>query len=131
MTACPNSYSTRVRTSGRTNCIRPQISQSTQLLSISHPYNGSNIFDAYGRNLGSFIGTKLPFILGTNLAGTVQSLGPFLSTSSNKPKYKVGDHTFGQAAFLDSPIPNLACNNMPYSTLLQPLRRRQTSQTTK
>jgi len=64
--------------------------------------------DAYGRNIGLFIGTKLPFILGTNLAGVVQSLGPSPSPSIfvTAANYKVGDHIFGQAAFLDSPIPD-------------------------
>jgi NADPH2:quinone reductase len=45
--------------------------------------------DTYGRDLGLFIGEKLPFILGTNIAGVVTSLGP--DTTS----YKIGDPIFG------------------------------------
>lgn len=45
--------------------------------------------DTYGRDLGLFIGEKLPFILGTNIAGTVTKLGPEVT------KYAVGDDIFG------------------------------------
>ena len=45
--------------------------------------------DTYGRDLGLFIGHKLPFILGTNIAGIVEKLGPGVTS------YVVGDHVFG------------------------------------
>jgi NADPH:quinone reductase len=46
--------------------------------------------DTYGRDSGLFIATKLPFVLGTSIAGTITALGP--SSSSG---YKIGDAIFG------------------------------------
>jgi NADPH:quinone reductase len=48
--------------------------------------------DTYGRDSGLFIATKLPFILGTNIAGTITALGPDPSSSSD---YQIGDPIFG------------------------------------
>jgi NADPH2:quinone reductase len=57
--------------------------------------------DTYGRDFGLFISEKLPFILGTNVAGIVQKLG------ANVTKYSVGDRIFGQA-FIAHPTPDQA-----------------------
>lgn len=51
------------------------------------------------RDSGLFISSKLPFILGANLAGEVLSLGP------NVTKYVVGQHIYGQGKMLD-PTPD-------------------------
>ncbi|KAE8452260.1 hypothetical protein EG329_000960 [Mollisiaceae sp. DMI_Dod_QoI] len=45
--------------------------------------------DTYGRDTGLFFGEHLPYILGTNIAGTITALGPNVTT------YSVGDQIFG------------------------------------
>ena len=57
--------------------------------------------DTYGRDFGLFIAEKLPFILGTNVAGIVKKLGAKVT------KYSIGDHIFGQA-FIAHPTPDQA-----------------------
>jgi NADPH:quinone reductase len=47
--------------------------------------------DTYGRDAGLFIASKLPFVLGTNIAGTVTAFGPDSSPSD----YEIGDAIFG------------------------------------
>ena len=44
--------------------------------------------DTYGHDLGLFIAERLPFILGTNIAGTVTSVPP-------SSQFKIGDTVFG------------------------------------
>ncbi|KAH8690175.1 chaperonin 10-like protein [Talaromyces proteolyticus] len=46
--------------------------------------------DTYGRDQGLFIGERLPYILGTNIAGVVEKLGDDVTS------FKIGDHVFGQ-----------------------------------
>jgi NADPH2:quinone reductase len=46
--------------------------------------------DAYGRDYGLFIGDKLPFVLGSSLAGIVERLGP-----ESDSTFGIGDHVFG------------------------------------
>lgn len=46
--------------------------------------------DTYGRDFGLFIEPNLPYILGTNITGIVEKLGP------GETKYSIGDHIFGQ-----------------------------------
>ncbi|KAH8812111.1 putative alcohol dehydrogenase [Xylogone sp. PMI_703] len=57
--------------------------------------------DTYGRDWGLFIGEKLPYILGSNLAGVVQEVGP------NVTSLVVGDRVFGEEN-LSSPVPDQA-----------------------
>lgn len=45
--------------------------------------------DSYSREFGLFVGEKLPWVLGANIAGEVTELGPGMS------KAKIGDHIFG------------------------------------
>jgi NADPH2:quinone reductase len=59
--------------------------------------------DAYGRDYGLFISDKLPFVLGSSIAGVVEQLGPESSSSS----FKVGDRVFGQSN-VTSPTPDQA-----------------------
>jgi len=46
--------------------------------------------DSYGRDHGLFIGDKLPFVLGSSLAGIVEQLGP-----ESDSTFGIGDHVFG------------------------------------
>jgi len=55
--------------------------------------------DTYGRDRGLFFGNNLPFILGSNIAGIVQSVG------ENVTKYTAGQHIYGQGRPLD-PTPD-------------------------
>ncbi|RDW85278.1 hypothetical protein BP6252_02868 [Coleophoma cylindrospora] len=55
--------------------------------------------DTYGRDMGLFVGKKLPFILGGNIAGIVMKVG------DNVNKYTVGQHIYGQGRMLD-PTPD-------------------------
>jgi NADPH:quinone reductase len=48
--------------------------------------------DTYGRDLGIFIQDHLPYVLGNNIAGTVEELGPDIT------KYSVGEHIYGQGS---------------------------------
>jgi NADPH2:quinone reductase len=57
--------------------------------------------DAYGRNYGLFIGEKLPFVLGSSLAGIVEQLGP------DPSPFKVGDRVFG-ISNVECPTPDQA-----------------------
>lgn len=45
--------------------------------------------DSYSRQFGLFVGDKLPWVLGANIAGEVTEIGAGVS------KVKVGDHVFG------------------------------------
>jgi len=45
--------------------------------------------DTYGWDFGLFIGTRLPFVLGTNIAGTVVKTSPEITA------FATGDHVFG------------------------------------
>ena len=45
--------------------------------------------DTYGRDLGLFIADNLPYVLGTNITGTVKTVGPDVTN------YEIGDHVFG------------------------------------
>ncbi|KAK5685534.1 hypothetical protein LTS10_003615 [Elasticomyces elasticus] len=45
--------------------------------------------DAYGRDWGLFIGEKLPFVLAGSVAGTIEELGPGVTS------FHVGDRVFG------------------------------------
>ncbi|GAB7325512.1 hypothetical protein MBLNU13_g09519t1 [Cladosporium sp. NU13] len=58
--------------------------------------------DAYGRDRGVFIGEKLPWVLGSSIAGVVHELGPKPS-----PSFKVGDRVFGTSN-LQYPTPDQA-----------------------
>ena len=58
--------------------------------------------DAYGRDRGVFIGEKLPWVLGSSIAGIVHQLGPKPS-----PFFKVGDRVFGTSN-LQYPTPDQA-----------------------
>lgn len=58
--------------------------------------------DAYGRDRGIFIGEKLPFVLGSSIAGVVEELGPEPSSS-----FKVGDRVFGTSN-VQHPTPDQA-----------------------
>ena len=58
--------------------------------------------DAYGRDRGIFISEKLPWVLGSSIAGTVYQLGPEPS-----PSFKVGDRVFGTSN-LQYPTPEQA-----------------------
>ncbi|KAK4900821.1 hypothetical protein LTR27_002002 [Elasticomyces elasticus] len=57
--------------------------------------------DAYGRDWGLFIGEKLPFVLAGSVAGTVEELGPGLTS------FQVGDRVFGTSN-IDYPTPDQA-----------------------
>lgn len=57
--------------------------------------------DTYGRDWGLFIGEKLPYILGSNLAGTVVKTGEGVSG------FQTGDSIFGLSS-LFSPTPDQA-----------------------
>ncbi|RDW77883.1 GroES-like protein [Coleophoma crateriformis] len=57
--------------------------------------------DTYGRDMGLFIGKKLPFISGGDIAGVV------LKVDDNVNKYTVGQHIYGQGRMLD-PTPDSA-----------------------
>jgi NADPH2:quinone reductase len=46
--------------------------------------------DTYGRDLGLFFADRLPFVLGTNIAGTILKIGP-----SPTITFSIGDHIFG------------------------------------
>lgn len=46
--------------------------------------------DTYGRDKGTFFGENLPFIVGTNIAGIVHTVG------ENVTKYTVGQHVYRQ-----------------------------------
>lgn len=71
--------------------------------------------DTYGRDSGLFIGDKLPFILGTNIAGIVTAL-PETESSSSLSKYKLGDVIFG----LGSPFhPNPDMSGLQEYALLE------------
>jgi NADPH2:quinone reductase len=59
--------------------------------------------DAYGRDYGLFISEKLPFVLGSSIAGIVEQVGPEQSSSP----FKVGDRVFGQSN-ITSPTPDQA-----------------------
>ncbi|TVY82203.1 Dehydrogenase orsE [Lachnellula suecica] len=63
--------------------------------------------DTYARDSGLFIADHLPYVLGTNIAGTVQSLNP---------KYSIGQHISG-AGDPAAPIPDFA-GLQEYSLLL-------------
>lgn len=58
--------------------------------------------DAYGRDRGVFISEKLPWVLGSSIAGIVHQLGPDPS-----PSFKVGDRVFGTSN-LQYPTPDQA-----------------------
>ncbi|KAM0702649.1 hypothetical protein Q7P35_010080 [Cladosporium inversicolor] len=58
--------------------------------------------DAYGRDRGIFIAEKLPWVLGSSIAGIVHQLGPEPSSS-----FKVGDRVFGTSN-LQYPTPDQA-----------------------
>ncbi|GJC86087.1 dehydrogenase orsE [Colletotrichum liriopes] len=45
--------------------------------------------DTYGRDLGLFVADKLPYVLGTNIAGVVEEIG------AKVEDYKIGDRVFG------------------------------------
>ncbi|KAL5314095.1 hypothetical protein ACEPPN_018519 [Leptodophora sp. 'Broadleaf-Isolate-01'] len=45
--------------------------------------------DTYGRDGGLFFGDRLPFVIGTNISGIIESLGP------NTASFQVGDRVFG------------------------------------
>ncbi|KAG4434227.1 hypothetical protein IFR05_010297 [Cadophora sp. M221] len=45
--------------------------------------------DTYGRDGGLFFGDRLPFVLGTNISGIVESLG------HNTTNFQIGDRVFG------------------------------------
>lgn len=45
--------------------------------------------DSYGRDRGVFIGDKLPFVLGSSIAGVVEEAGPSVAD------FKTGDRVFG------------------------------------
>jgi NADPH2:quinone reductase len=53
--------------------------------------------DAYGRDRGIFISEKLPWVLGSSIAGIVHQLGPEPS-----PSFKVGDRVFGTSNLQNS-----------------------------
>ncbi|KAF6825321.1 enoyl reductase-like protein [Colletotrichum plurivorum] len=57
--------------------------------------------DTYGRDLGLFVADKLPYVLGTNIAGVVEEIGPKVED------YKVGDRVFGIGNPL-SPLPDFS-----------------------
>jgi NADPH2:quinone reductase len=59
--------------------------------------------DAYSRDYGLFISEKLPFVLGSSIAGIVEQVGPEPLSSS----FKVGDRVFGQSN-ITSPTPDQA-----------------------
>jgi NADPH2:quinone reductase len=56
--------------------------------------------DAYGRDRGLFISGRLPWVLGSSLAGIVHQLGPEPS-----PSFTVGDRIFGMSN-LATPMPD-------------------------
>ncbi|KAK4948844.1 hypothetical protein LTR10_012217 [Elasticomyces elasticus] len=58
--------------------------------------------DSYGRDRGVFIGEKLPFVLGSSLAGTIEELGPDVA-----PDYELGERVFGTSN-LQCPTPDQA-----------------------
>ncbi|KAK5734497.1 hypothetical protein LTR17_008857 [Elasticomyces elasticus] len=58
--------------------------------------------DSYGRDRGVFIGEKLPFVLGSSLAGTIEELGPDVA-----PEYELGERVFGTSN-LQCPTPDQA-----------------------
>ncbi|KAL5318015.1 hypothetical protein ACEPPN_015119 [Leptodophora sp. 'Broadleaf-Isolate-01'] len=65
--------------------------------------------DTYGRDKGLFFGDKLPYILGTNIAGTVVSVG------SGVENFILGDEVFGLGSPI-SPAPD-ECGLQQYALL--------------
>ncbi|KAK5735190.1 hypothetical protein LTR17_008358 [Elasticomyces elasticus] len=57
--------------------------------------------DAYGRDWGLYIGEKLPFVLAGSVAGTIEELGPGVTS------FHVGDCVFGTSN-IDYPTPDQA-----------------------
>lgn len=56
---------------------------------------GLNPYDHRVRDWGLFVEHRLPVVIGNDIAGTIEKLGPNTSTS-----LKVGDHVFGQTNYL-------------------------------
>ncbi|KAF2170542.1 hypothetical protein M409DRAFT_19362 [Zasmidium cellare ATCC 36951] len=59
--------------------------------------------DSYMRDLGLFVGDKLPWVLGGDVAGTIEEIGPSTSTT-----FKIGDRVTGICVPVDSNTPDSA-----------------------